>query len=48
MRTEDRASMTLLLAVCGLACSSEKEQEIIAGPLSRGNSQYHLTSLTSC
>ncbi|MFO0833918.1 MAG: GC-type dockerin domain-anchored protein [Phycisphaerales bacterium] len=47
MRTESRASLALLLAVCGLACSSAKAQDIIAGPFSRGSSQYYLTSLTS-
>ncbi len=47
MRTEARESLALLLAVCGLACSSAKAQDIIAGPFSRGSSQYYLTSLTN-
>ena len=47
MRTNARASLALLLAVCGLACSSAKAQDIIAGPFNRNGHAYYLTSETS-
>ncbi|MFO0833919.1 MAG: hypothetical protein U0638_03035 [Phycisphaerales bacterium] len=48
MRNESRASLALLLAVCGLACSSAKAQDIIAGPFNRNNSLNDPTSTASC
>jgi hypothetical protein len=48
MRTESRASLALLLAVCGLACSSAKAQDIIAGPFNSDVHAYDLISSASC
>ena len=48
MRTKARASLTLLLAARGPACSPAKAPDIIDEPFNRGSSQYYLTSLTSC